>query len=284
MAVALTAIHGAGIIHRDLKPSNVLLAPGSPKVIDFGIARDVSNAASQTRTDQLLGTVGYMAPERFGGKASGPLTPASDIFSWGAVIAYAASGDSPFAADAPAAIAVRIMTEQPNLDAVPRPLRDLVAHSLAKNPADRPTARELLDHLLGAGTMPVAMPQQGAQQTFALQTEVLAAAGIQPTHILPAVVPVAPPVVPRHPSHLKVHRNREDRHAAQCRLVSRRGTSRPNLVGRLRPAAAAPESRSCCFRSPSCCSRRPSRAWRPVTSSCLGHWARRSRVRLPRLS
>ena len=51
VAVALTAIHGAGIIHRDLKPSNVLLAPGSPKVIDFGIARDVSNAASQTRTD-----------------------------------------------------------------------------------------------------------------------------------------------------------------------------------------------------------------------------------------
>ncbi len=199
VAVALTAIHGAGIIHRDLKPSNVLLAPGSPKVIDFGIARDVSNAGSQTRTDQVLGTVGYMAPERFGGKASGPLTPASDIFSWGSVVAYAASGDSPFAADVPAAIAVRIMTEQPNLDAVPRPLRDVVAHSLAKNPADRPTARELLDHLLGANTMPAALPQQGAQQTFALQTEVLAAAGIQPTHIRPDVVSGAAPVAPTHP-------------------------------------------------------------------------------------
>jgi hypothetical protein len=204
VAVALTAIHGAGIIHRDLKPSNVLLAPGTPKVIDFGIARDVSNAASETRTDQLLGTVAYMAPERFGGKASGPLTPASDIFSWGAVIAYAATGDSPFAAEVPAAIAVRIMAEEPNLDGVPGPLRDLVARSLAKKPADRPTARELLDHLLGGGGMSAAFPQQPPdQQTFALQTEVLAAAGIQPARDPPAGASggtqVAPPTGPTYP-------------------------------------------------------------------------------------
>src|SRR5215510_5735503 len=68
VAVALTAIHGAGVIHRDLKPSNVLLAPGSPKVIDFGIARGVDTSDAETRTDQVVGTVAYMAPERFGGK------------------------------------------------------------------------------------------------------------------------------------------------------------------------------------------------------------------------
>ncbi|HEX2356571.1 MAG TPA: serine/threonine-protein kinase, partial [Micromonosporaceae bacterium] len=66
VATALTAIHGAGVIHRDLKPSNVLLAPGSPKVIDFGIARAMRGSAGHTRTDQVMGTVGYMAPERFG--------------------------------------------------------------------------------------------------------------------------------------------------------------------------------------------------------------------------
>ena len=64
VATALTAIHGAGVIHRDLKPSNVLLAPGTPKVIDFGIARGTERSDGDTRTDQLIGTVAYMAPER----------------------------------------------------------------------------------------------------------------------------------------------------------------------------------------------------------------------------
>ncbi|HEY9484527.1 MAG TPA: serine/threonine-protein kinase, partial [Micromonosporaceae bacterium] len=64
VATALTAIHGAGVIHRDLKPSNVLLAPGTPKVIDFGIARATEGPDGETRTDQLMGTVAYMAPER----------------------------------------------------------------------------------------------------------------------------------------------------------------------------------------------------------------------------
>jgi predicted Ser/Thr protein kinase len=149
VATALTAIHGAGVIHRDLKPSNVLLSPGSPKVIDFGIARAVEGAASFTRADQMVGTVTYMAPERFDSARN--LSPAADIFAWGAVIAYAGTGRTPFAADMPHMVVVRILTMPPDLDGLTGPLRDLVERALAKDPADRPTARELLDLLLVTG-------------------------------------------------------------------------------------------------------------------------------------
>ncbi|MGW4942078.1 serine/threonine protein kinase [Actinoplanes sp. NPDC004185] len=151
VATALTGIHGAGVIHRDLKPSNVLLAPGSPKVIDFGIARAVEGAVNHTRTDQMVGTVTYMAPERFDSSTGRNLTPAADIFAWGAVIAYAGTGRTPFAADMPHMVAVRILTMPPDLEGLTGPLRDLVEQALAKDPADRPTARELLDRLLDTG-------------------------------------------------------------------------------------------------------------------------------------
>jgi eukaryotic-like serine/threonine-protein kinase len=187
VAVALTAIHGAGVIHRDLKPSNVLLAPGSPKVIDFGIARGAGPSDAETGVNQLVGTVPYMAPERFDTRG-GSLTPASDIFSWGAVMAYAATGRSPFGAAMPEAVAVRIMTTEPDLDGLSGPLRDLVRLSLAKNPADRPTARQLLDSLLSGDGVTLAggVPAPTRSSTFQQQPEVLAAAGIQPTMVLPS--------------------------------------------------------------------------------------------------
>ena len=96
-----------------------------------------------------------MAPERFVGRASGPLTPASDIFAWGAVIAYAATGQSPFGAEIPAAIAVRIMNEPPDLSGMSGPLRDLVGQSLAKNPGERPTARERIARAVPGDLPPV---------------------------------------------------------------------------------------------------------------------------------
>jgi eukaryotic-like serine/threonine-protein kinase len=148
VATALTAIHGAGVIHRDLKPSNVLLAPGTPKVIDFGIARATEGPDGETRTDQLMGTVAYMAPERLDPAVDGTLTPAADIFAWGAVVTYAATGHVPFAGDTSPATAIAILTQKPNLDGVSEPLRTLVRRALAKKPGSRPTARELLDELL----------------------------------------------------------------------------------------------------------------------------------------
>ncbi|MFC0529660.1 serine/threonine-protein kinase [Phytohabitans kaempferiae] len=165
MATALTAIHGAGVIHRDLKPSNVLLPPGSPKVIDFGIARTVEATSQHTATNQWLGTVAYMAPERFSENASTVITPAADVFAWGAVLAYAGTGRTPFAADSPPVVAARILTQPPDLTGLVPPLRDLVERTLAKSPADRPTARALLDLLLAAGPdRPPAVAAALAQQ------------------------------------------------------------------------------------------------------------------------
>ncbi|WP_199512888.1 serine/threonine protein kinase [Nucisporomicrobium flavum] len=152
VATALAAIHGAGVIHRDLKPSNVLFALGAPKVIDFGIARAFEATSRHTRTDQMVGTVAYMAPERFEADSARLTGPAADVFAWGVVVAYAGTGRTPFGGDTAAATAGAILTQPPRLDGLPAPLRDLVAMTLAKDPALRPTAAELLDMLLAADT------------------------------------------------------------------------------------------------------------------------------------
>ncbi|MCU7723945.1 serine/threonine protein kinase [Actinoplanes sp. KI2] len=148
VATALTAIHGAGVVHRDLKPSNVLFSLGTPKVIDFGIARALESTTRHTSASQMVGSIAYMAPERFDTDISPVVGPAADVFAWGAVVGYAGNGRTPFAAGSPTATAARILTQPPVLGALTGPLRDLVAHALAKEPDDRPTAHELLDALL----------------------------------------------------------------------------------------------------------------------------------------
>ncbi|MEU1358667.1 protein kinase [Micromonospora zamorensis] len=150
VSTALTAIHGAGVIHRDLKPANVLVAPGGIKVIDFGIARAFEATSQHTRTNQMVGTVSFMAPERFDTTSGRPVGPAADIFAWGAVVAYAATGRNPFGGDSATATAMRILTQPPDLTGLGGPLRELVSQALEKDPAARPTARELLDGLLTA--------------------------------------------------------------------------------------------------------------------------------------
>ncbi|HWS36634.1 MAG TPA: serine/threonine-protein kinase [Actinoplanes sp.] len=151
VATALVAIHGAGVVHRDLKPANVLLAVGLPKVIDFGIARSVDLSAELTAPDQVIGTIGYLAPECLDTGARERIGPPADVFAWGVLVAFAATGRNPFGGDSPIATIGRILTRPPDLDGVPEPLRELVSAALAKDPAVRPSAPELLDSLLSAG-------------------------------------------------------------------------------------------------------------------------------------
>jgi eukaryotic-like serine/threonine-protein kinase len=140
LAESLAAIHGAGVVHRDLKPSNVLLGPDGPCVIDFGISRAVEQT-SLTRVGFVIGSPGFMSPEQAEGHEVGP---ASDIFSLGAVLAFAAIADSPFGSGSTAALVYRIVYAPPNLGGVPDEIRLLLERCLAKDPAQRPTASELL--------------------------------------------------------------------------------------------------------------------------------------------
>jgi predicted Ser/Thr protein kinase len=139
LALALSAVHAAGVVHRDLKPGNVMLANGEPVVIDFGIAQ-VPDSTRLTQTGMFMGTPGYLAPEVIEGKPSGP---ASDVHSWGATMAFAATGRPPFGTGAFETIFYRIVNGQPDLTGFPAPLLSLVGQALSRDPARRPDTAEL---------------------------------------------------------------------------------------------------------------------------------------------
>ncbi|MBJ3805678.1 serine/threonine-protein kinase [Streptomyces flavofungini] len=145
LANALKDIHAAGLIHRDLKPSNVLVTIDGPRVIDFGIARALETVTDGglTRTGALVGSPGFMAPEQVRGDR---VTSACDVFCLGSVLAYAATGALPFgtANSGVHALMFRIAQEEPDLEALPENLRELVGHCLAKAPGDRPSLDEIL--------------------------------------------------------------------------------------------------------------------------------------------
>ena len=140
LAEGLKAIHAAGVVHRDLKPANVLLASDGPRVIDFGISR-AAEASALTRTGLVVGSPGFMSPEQAEGREVGP---PSDIFSLGAVLAFAATGQGPFGTGSTPALVYRVVYSPPNLDHLPAEVRPLIERCLAKDPAARPTAARLL--------------------------------------------------------------------------------------------------------------------------------------------
>lgn len=166
LADALVAVHDADVVHRDLKPSNILLTPETPVVIDFGIAT-LREAPALTRTGMALGTPGWMAPEQVQG---GPCGPAADVFSWGLVVGFAASGRSPFGKGPPDALFYRIVHEQPALPDLPDPLAMLVRSALAKDPGHRPEVGTLLARLTGQPVEPTALGPTLADRTAIVPT------------------------------------------------------------------------------------------------------------------
>ncbi|KAB8162568.1 protein kinase [Streptomyces sp. 3MP-14] len=139
LAEGLVAVHEAGVVHRDLKPSNILLSPKGPRIIDFGIAWS-TGASTLTHVGTAVGSPGFLAPEQVRGQG---VTPASDVFSLGATLAYATLGDSPFGQGSSEVMLYRVVHEEPQLDGVPAALAPLLRSCLDKSPEERPSTTGL---------------------------------------------------------------------------------------------------------------------------------------------
>ncbi|GHK02686.1 serine/threonine-protein kinase [Streptomyces sp. NPDC003753] len=153
VAEALQSIHGAGLVHRDLKPSNVLVVEDGPRVIDFGIASGVSNTRL-TMTNVAVGTPAYMSPEQ--AKDSRSVTGASDVFSLGSMLVFAATGHPPFHGANPVETVFMLLREGPDLSGLPDELRPLIESCMQMDPTARPNPADLqaqlAPHLFGSGS------------------------------------------------------------------------------------------------------------------------------------
>ncbi|MFE4409893.1 serine/threonine-protein kinase [Streptomyces sp. NPDC056821] len=173
LAEALAAVHELGLVHRDVKPSNVLLTLDGPLLIDFGIARATDGTASLTSTGVSVGSPGYMSPEQILGKG---VTGAADVFSLGAVLVHAATGEPPFPGDSSAALLYKVVHEEPELGSLSGDLRVLAAACLAKDPGARPgpgeVARRLApegaSRLVAAGWLPSRLVEQVSRSAVSL--------------------------------------------------------------------------------------------------------------------
>jgi hypothetical protein len=178
LAEGVASVHAVGVLHRDVKPSNVLMEGRTPILIDFGLAR-VADDPRLTHTGWLLGTPGYLAPEILHGDDA---TPASDVHSWAATVAYAATGRPPFGRGPSMAIMDRVRRGEHDLTGIPDPLRSLLAVALDPEPARRPGINQVLAALrrptpggpdrpppVAEHTMPIAaMPPTAADATDAI--------------------------------------------------------------------------------------------------------------------
>ncbi|MFD7707722.1 PQQ-binding-like beta-propeller repeat protein [Streptomyces sp. NPDC059786] len=153
VAEALQSIHGAGLVHRDLKPSNVLVVEDGPRVIDFGIASGVSNTRL-TMTNVAVGTPAYMSPEQ--AKDSRSVTGASDVFSLGSMLVFAATGHAPFHGANPVETVFMLLREGPDLEGLPDELRPLIESCMQMEATSRPNPADLqaqlAPHLFGSGS------------------------------------------------------------------------------------------------------------------------------------
>jgi serine/threonine protein kinase len=214
LAEGLSAIHAAGVVHRDLKPANVLLAEDGPRVIDFGISR-AAEASALTHTGLVVGSPGFMSPEQAEGREAGP---PSDIFSLGAVLAFAATGLGPFGTGSTPALVYRVVHSAPQLDQVPAEVRPLVERCLAKDPARRPTAGDLLAGVAGAARPVTGWLPEPVTRAFSVDPAAVTSASVatgtpamtggsltvtaagQPRLVPPDLPPWGSPAVPPPPS------------------------------------------------------------------------------------
>ncbi|MBH5336185.1 serine/threonine protein kinase [Streptomyces pactum] len=190
---ALKDIHRAGLVHRDLKPSNILITIDGPRVIDFGIARALETVTDGvlTRSGAVVGSPGFMSPEQVRGER---VTPASDVFCLGSVLAFAGTGRQPFGTSDSGVHAVlyRIAQEEPDLTGLPGGLLDLVADCLRKAPEERPTLDQLLERTAGAEDEDPGEPW--------LPGSLVAQLGRHAVELLEAESPAGPPPLPRPPA------------------------------------------------------------------------------------
>ncbi|MBP2583969.1 serine/threonine protein kinase [Streptomyces sp. PvR006] len=144
-AAGLGVVHGADMVHRDLKPSNVMLTSSGLSLIDFGVAR-AADQSRLTKTGMVIGTPAYMAPEQ--AVADRRLTGAADVFALGSLLLYAANGRPPFGDGSGPDLLYRVVHAEPEFGPLAETepeLAGLLRTCLAKNPADRPTAAELVE-------------------------------------------------------------------------------------------------------------------------------------------
>lgn len=194
LAAALREVHAAGLVHRDVKPANVLLAVDGPRLIDFGIARATDETAI-TSADMVVGTPGFLSPEQAEARGAA-VGPASDIFSLGCLLAYAASGRPPFGTGTADALLYRTVHDEPDLSGIEAEedtedtggveLLTLLRLCLAKDPADRPTAEQFGTVLLVEDAVPDGgqidwLPEDVVRVIADRSAEMLALPDIEPT-------------------------------------------------------------------------------------------------------
>ena len=228
LAEGLAAIHSCGLVHRDLKPGNVIMAADGPRIIDFGIARAIDASTGLTSTGAVVGTVAFMSPEQIRGEVAGP---ASDVFSLGSVLAFAATGRPPFGSDSTVSIMFRVVNQPPDLaGVVDGELREVIARCLAKAPSDRPAIQAVLAALT--------RPDPALVAARAPSDAAPAAAGYQPSTQTRAPKPVEPGA--GHQALLRVQHSAAEQGAARPAVPGPSRRAHRRSCGRRRRARCYP--------------------------------------------
>ena len=238
-AEALESIHLAGLVHRDLKPSNVLVAPDGPRVIDFGVAR-AAERIQLTVTRGAVGTPAYMAPEQ--ARDSQHASLASDVYSLGATLLFAATGHGPYHGETVMDVLVKLATEPPDMAGLPPDLTTLITACLERSPRMRPTSAALL---AGLGSFVEASGDPADAHSY-LPDSAMALIGEYQRSPQPAMMQPACAAGPSRPARTRPRRRtRPSRRRSPRRPATgtRRGGGGPPRPSRAARSARRPASR-----------------------------------------